>query len=291
MRVEQLDQLGEVGKRARQPVDLVGKDPRSDPREFPLWTRAPQTASRLRGRIQTVLEAAQALGHIAEDKACPARWRGHLDKLLPKPAKLTRGHQKALPYADVPAFVARLRASGGMAALALEFLILTATRTSETLNAQWGEFDLDNAVWSIPPGRMKTNEAFSVPLSDRALEILAEARRAARKEPAADSFVFPGVIPKKPLSSGALAMLLQAYGRGRDRDRARVPHQLPDVVFGCRAHRVRGRRGLPVAPGRQRGEPGLCPQQHAGEASARDGGLGAILGGRGALDQGQEDRA
>jgi hypothetical protein len=100
----------------------------------PLWSRAPETASRLRGRIQTVLEAAQALGHIAEDKANPARWKGHLDKLLPKPAKLSRGHQKALSYADVPAFVQRVRSSDGMAAQASEFLILTATRTGETLS-------------------------------------------------------------------------------------------------------------------------------------------------------------
>ena len=75
----------------------------------PLWNRAPETASRLRGRIQTVIEAAQALGHIPEDKANPARWKGHLDKLLPKPVKLSRGHQQALPYGDVPAFVKRLR--------------------------------------------------------------------------------------------------------------------------------------------------------------------------------------
>jgi integrase len=178
----------------------------------PLWSRAPETASRLRGRIESVIDAARALNHIPEDKANPARWKGHLDKLLPKPAKLSRGHQKALPYADVPEFVASLRASSNMAALALEFLILTAARTNETLGAQWREVDLVNAIWTIPPDRMKTGDAFSVPLSERAVAILADARRAARKEPTADSFVFPGVIPKKPLSNMALAMLLRRMG-------------------------------------------------------------------------------
>jgi integrase len=183
----------------------------------PLWSRAPETASRLRGRIQTVLDAAQAHGHIAEDKANPARWKGHLDHLLAPPKKLgVRGHHKAMPYVEVPEFVKRLRASASsqrganVAALALEFLILTATRTSETINATWREFDLDAAVWSIPKERMKkTDEAFSVPLPDRAAEIIAEARRAARKEPTADSFVFFGVIPKRPLSNMALSMLMR----------------------------------------------------------------------------------
>jgi integrase len=137
--------------------------------------------------------------------------------LLAPPKKLgVRGHHKAMPYVEVPEFVKRLRASASsqrganVAALALEFLILTATRTSETINATWREFDLDAAVWSIPKERMKkTDEAFSVPLSDRAAEIIAEARRAARKEPTADSFVFFGVIPKRPLSNMALSMLMR----------------------------------------------------------------------------------
>ena len=213
----------------------------------PLWSRAPETASRLRGRIQTVLEAAQALGHIAEDKACPARWRGHLDHLLPRPAKLSRGHQKALPYGDVPAFVKRLRSSDGMAPLALEFLILTATRTGETLGAQWREIDLDNAIWTIPPDRMKTGDVFSVPLSERALAILADARRMAHKEPTADSFVFFSVIPKRPLSNMALAMLLRrmnvdatAHGfrtsfRTWCSDVAHVPFEIAEA---CLSHRI-----------------------------------------------------
>jgi integrase len=212
----------------------------------PLWDRAPETASRLRGRIQTVLDAAQALGHIAEDKANPARWKGHLDKLLPRPAKLSRGHQKALPYADVPSLAKRLRSFDNMAALALEFLILTATRTNETLGAQWAEVDLVNETWTVPPSRMKTGDPFSVPLPDRAIAILTQARSRTRKEPGPDNFVFFGAIPKKPLSNMALAMLLRmdvdatAHGfrtsfRTWCSDVAHVPFE---VAEACLSHKI-----------------------------------------------------
>ena len=111
-----------------------------------------------------MLDAAQALGHIPEDKANPARWKGHLDHLLAPPKKLgVRGHHKAMPYDHLPEFVKRLRASDNMAALALEFLILTATRTGETLGMQWDEIDRDDAVWVVPGERMKTGDEFSVP--------------------------------------------------------------------------------------------------------------------------------
>src|ERR1700722_5259029 len=107
-----------------------------------------------------------------------------MDHLLAPPKKLgVRGHHKAMPYDQLPEFVKRLRASDNVGALALEFLILTATRTSETLGMQWDEIDRHNAVWVVPSTRMKTGEAFPVPLSDRALDLLAEARRVARKPP------------------------------------------------------------------------------------------------------------
>ena len=100
-----------------------------------------------------MIDAARALGHVPEDKANPARWKGHLDKLLPKRKKLAQdNHHKALPYANVAEVVKRLRASDSMTSLALEFVILTATRTSETLGARWQEFDLEVATWSIPSG-------------------------------------------------------------------------------------------------------------------------------------------
>jgi integrase len=214
----------------------------------PLWSRAPETASRLRGRIQTVIEAAQALGHIYEDKANPARWKGHLDHLLAPPKKLgVRGHHKAMPYDHLPEFVKRLRASDNMAALALEFLILTATRTGETLGMQWDEIDRDDAVWSIPPLRMKTHEEFSVPLSERALAILAEARRAARKEPGQDSFVFFGVIPKRPLSDMALSMLMRRMNATETVHGFRtsfrtwaseIGHVEYEIAESCLSHRV-----------------------------------------------------
>ena len=214
----------------------------------PLWSRTPETAARLRGRIEAVLASAQVDGWIPEDKPNAARWKNWLDRKLPKRKRLTRGHQKALPYADVPAFVKRLRSSGGMAVLALEFLILTATRTGETLGATWREFDLDAAVWSIPKERMKkTDEAFSVPLSERALAILDDVRRAARTEPTADRFVFFGVIPKRPLSNMALAMVLRrmnvdATGHGfRTSFRtwcSDVAHAPFEVAEACLSHRI-----------------------------------------------------
>ena len=184
----------------------------------PIWAKTPETASRLRGRVESVIDAARALGHIPEDKANPARWKGHLDHLLPKRAKLTRGHHKALAYGDIPPLVKRLRTvqAGNGAALALEFLILTATRTGETLGAQWDEIDLQNAVWTIPPSRMKTGEEFSVPLSDRALDIL----RTLEAKRGHNPHVFVG-RPMRGLSNMALAMLLRRL-------------EIDATVHGCR---------------------------------------------------------
>jgi integrase len=121
----------------------------------PLWARAPETASRLRGRIEAVLDAARARGHIGRNEANPARWRGHLDKLLPKRPKLTRGRHAAMPYADVPAFVAALRERPAIAARSLEFCILTAARSGEALAARWAEINFEAKVWVVPPERTK----------------------------------------------------------------------------------------------------------------------------------------
>ena len=121
----------------------------------PLWKRAPETASRLRGRIEAVLDASKARGLIGRNEANPARWRGHLDKLLPKRAKLTCGHHAAMPYADVPAFIEGLRGRPATAARALEFCILTATPSREALAARWDEIDLDTKIWTAPPARTK----------------------------------------------------------------------------------------------------------------------------------------
>jgi Arm DNA-binding domain/Phage integrase family len=138
----------------------------------PLWQKLPETASRLRGRIEAVLDAARAKGHIGRNEANPARWRGHLDKLLAKRQKLTRGHHAALPFRDVPAFIGQLRRRDATAALALEFTILTAARSGEVLGALWDEIDLKACVWTVPAARMKAGREHRVPLSGRALAIV-----------------------------------------------------------------------------------------------------------------------
>jgi integrase len=170
----------------------------------PLWTRAPETASRLRGRIEQILDAAKARGLIGRNEANPARWRGHLDKLLPKRTKLARGHHAAMPYADVPAFVAELRQRPAIAARALEFCILTAARSGEALAARWDELDLGGRVWTVPPARTKAAREHRVPLSDRALTLLRE-MEAGR----IGDYVFPGQRRGRPLSGMAFEMLLR----------------------------------------------------------------------------------
>jgi integrase len=170
----------------------------------PIWQSKPETASRLRGRIETVLDAARAKGHVARNEANPARWRGHLDKLLPKRQKLTRGHHAAMAFDDVPEFIGKLREREAVAALALEFAILTAARSGEVLGARWAEIDLDAKVWTVPAARMKAGREHRVPLSGRALAIL-ETLAAART----GDFVFPGQKTGKPLSGMAMEMVLR----------------------------------------------------------------------------------
>jgi integrase len=168
----------------------------------PIWQTKSETASRLRGRIERVLDAAKARGLRSGEN--PARWRGHLDHLLPKRQKLTRGHHPALPYLDVPAFVADLRNRETVAALALEFTILNASRTGEVLGAKWDEIDREAAIWTIPRERMKAGREHRVPLTDRGLEIL----DAVEKVRTGD-YVFPGQRRGKPLSGMAMEMLLR----------------------------------------------------------------------------------
>ena len=136
----------------------------------PHWNEKPETASRLRGRIERVLDAAKAQGLRAGEN--PARWRGHLDQLLPKRQSITRGHYAAMHYDDVPTFMSRLRSKHSTAALALEFVVLTAARCGEAVGARWQEFDLENAMWTVPVSRMKAGREHRVPLSQRALTIL-----------------------------------------------------------------------------------------------------------------------
>ena len=174
----------------------------------PLWQRTPETAERLRGRIENVLDAAKAKGLRSGEN--PARWRGHLDQLLPKRQRLSRGHHAALPYAEVPTFMAELRGREATAARALEFVVLTAARSGEALGATWAEIDLTAGLWTVPAVRMKGGREHRVPLSARAVELL-EAMQAARdinKAKPGDS-VFPSAKAGKPLSGMAMAMLLR----------------------------------------------------------------------------------
>jgi integrase len=168
----------------------------------PIWTEKAETASRLRGRIEKVLDAAKAKGF--RDGENPARWRGHLDHLLPKPSKLTRGHHAAMPYENVSAFVSQLRGREATAALALEFCILTAARSGEVFGAQWSEVDLDKRIWTVPANRMKAGRVHRVPLPARAVSILKQLAKLK-----AGDFVFPGQVRDKPLSNMAMEMMLR----------------------------------------------------------------------------------
>jgi integrase len=173
----------------------------------PIWNAKSETASRVRGRIERVLDAAKAKGHRTGEN--PALWRGHLANLLPRRRKLARGHHAAMAYPDVPAFIGRLREREAVAALALEFTILTAARSGETFGARWREVDPDAAVWTIPADRMKAAREHRVPLTPRALAILREVAQAG-VEP--DGFVFPGQKRDRPLSTMAMDMLLRRMG-------------------------------------------------------------------------------
>lgn len=170
----------------------------------PYWLTKHETASRLRGRIERVLDAAKAKGHRSGEN--PALWRGHLDKLLPKRRKLSRGHHAAMPYDDVPAFIADLRQRAAMAARALEFTILTAARSGETFGATWKEIDLEAALWVIPAERMKAGREHRVPLAPQAVEILSELARLGTER---DAYVFPGQKEGRPLSVMAMEMILR----------------------------------------------------------------------------------
>lgn len=173
----------------------------------PLWTAKPETASRLRGRIEAVLDAAKAKGHRSGEN--PAAWRGHLSHLLPKRQTLSRGHHAAMPYRDVAAFMERLRKTDSVAALALEFIVVTAVRAGEALGARWSEIDFAEKVWTVPAARMKAGREHRVPLCDRALAIL-ERLYVARTS----DFVFPGRDRGKALSSAALAALMRRMDAG-----------------------------------------------------------------------------
>jgi integrase len=212
----------------------------------PIWTEKSETASRVRNRIEMVLDAAKAQGHRSGDN--PARWKGHLDKLLPKRAKLTRGHHAALPFADVAEFIRQLRQRPATAALALEFAILTAARSGEVRGATWREIDIAGALWTVPATRMKAGREHRVPLSPRAIELLKMVAPLGGDDP--DAFVFPGPKGSETmLSDAAFSALLKRMGRDGEltphgfrssfRDWAGEMTNFPrDVAEMCLAHTV-----------------------------------------------------
>jgi integrase len=179
-----------------------------------LWAAKPETASRLRGRIESILDWAKVRGY--RDGENPARWRGHLDKLLPARSKVRKvRHHAALPYVELPKFMADLRGQHGIAARALEFAILTAARTGEVIGARRDEIDRSEMLWTIPAARMKAGKEHRVPLCARALAILDEMKEVGSGDEAdgVSGFIFPGAKRRQPLSNMAFLMLLRRMGR------------------------------------------------------------------------------
>ncbi len=207
----------------------------------PIWTAIPPTADKLRRCIEAVLDHAKARGLRSGDN--PATWRANLEHLLPKRQKLSRGHHVALGYKAVPATMARLRASTGVSALAVEFLTLTAARSSETRLATWPEIDLREKIWTVPPERMKAAREHRVPLTKRAIEILEF-----MKARATSDLVFGGERDGRPVSGVAMtAALRRASGddstlhglRSSFRDWAGdATHHPRDVAEAALAHAV-----------------------------------------------------
>jgi integrase len=178
----------------------------------PIWKVKPETASRLRGRLENILDLAKVRGY--RDGENPARWRGYLDKLLPPPSKVRQvKHHAFIPYAELPGFLVALRKQEGIAAYPLEFLILTAARTSEAIGARWSEMNLPDKTWTVPAARMKARRVHRVPLSARALDILKD-MHGLRSSDDPDAFVFPSRKPGTSLSNMAFLMLLRRMGRG-----------------------------------------------------------------------------
>jgi len=173
----------------------------------PIWTAIPETADRTRMRIAAVIDHAKARGLYVGNN--PADWRGGLKELLPARSKLTRGHHAAVGYKELPAVLARVRASEAVSARAVEFLALTAGRSGEVRGATWGEFDLDNALWVIPADRMKAGREHRVPLPPRAVDILRKQR-----EMTTSDIVFEGGRAGVPISNTAMTKIMRASGGG-----------------------------------------------------------------------------
>ncbi len=174
-----------------------------------IWETKTETANRVRSRIELVLDWAKARKYRSGEN--PARWRGHLDKLLAKPRNVAPvRHHPALPYAQAPQFLTDLRERNGLSPRALEFTILTACRVGEAVKAQWPEFDLEARVWTVPGARMKSKREHRVPLSDAAMAILAALKPLRQR----GDYVFPGWRIGRHLTDAAVLKVLRDMGRG-----------------------------------------------------------------------------
>lgn len=222
----------------------------------PIWHDKAETASRLRGRIETVLDYAKARGWREGEN--PARWRGHIANMLPKRSKVQPvEHHPALPWREIGGFMAALAGQDTLGARALEFTVLTGARTSEALNAQWSEIDLREGVWTVPAARMKAGREHRVPLPDAALGVLQVV--APLRDDACGGWVFPGQRAGRPLSNMVFLMLLRRMGRGdltahgfrsAFRDWAAETGQPADVAEAALAHTL----GNKVQAAYQRGD-------------------------------------
>lgn len=173
----------------------------------PIWAAKPETASRVRARVEAIL--GWAITRVYRPGPNPATWRGHLQNLLPKKSRVRQAqHFAAVPYRDVPALMTALRTQDGAVARALEFTVLTAARTSEVLSATWAEFEpLAERVWTVPPERMKARRQHRVPLSDAARAIIEDLAKVRHNE-----FVFPGAKAGRPLTQMVMLRLLHRLG-------------------------------------------------------------------------------
>ena len=217
-----------------------------------IWTEKPETASRVRQRIEAVLDYASAVG--ARQDANPARWRGHLDHLLARPSKIRSVvHHPALDWRKIPDLMAKLAGRDGYGARALTFAILTAARSGEVRGATWSEIDLDGKIWTVAASRMKAGKEHRVPLSDLALEQLG-----ARQGP--DDLIFPGGSgPKISMSDMTLAAVLKRIGlheitvhgfRSSFRDWAGETTNFPrEVIEAALAHRLKDKAEAAYARG------------------------------------------
>ena len=232
----------------------------------PIWLTRPETARRVRQRIGAVLDWAKAAGFREGENPVAGVTKG-----LPRQPD-RKAHHAALPYAEVPGFLAALHEVdiGLSARLAFEFVVLTAARTSEVLAARWDEIDLDGETWTIPPERTKTARQHRVPLSRRCLEILADARELSGDSP----YVFPGRSVGKPLSNMVFLMTLRRMGL--ERDGARVPIVVPGL--GVRADQLPARSVRAGAwPQRQGQDGGRLPARRpARQATRPHGGVGGV---------------